>query len=146
MKGDARVSLFDALVKAFPDQSPTLIKACLDGGNILVNGKPTNSKVMVNGEDKVLIVFGGEKQCYAAKNRAEYWAEGVQCWYDTNRTMDHDHNHIHTREQLIGYYWQRLRDKHAAAITLSPATKAADIENRRTDDPQRLPDPDSKAT
>jgi hypothetical protein len=103
VKGDTRVSLFDELVKSFPDQSSALIKACLDGGDILVNGEPTNSKVMVNGDDKVLIMFGGEKQCYAAKNRAEYWAEGVQCWYDTNRTMDHDHNHIHTREQLITY-------------------------------------------
>ena len=33
----------------------------------------------------------------------EYWAEGVQDWYDTNRTMDHDHNHIHTRDQLETY-------------------------------------------
>lgn len=103
VKGEAPVKLFEALVNSFPGQSPALIKACLDGGDILVNGKPTNSEVTVNGDDKVLIVFGGEKQCYAAKNRAEYWAEGVQCWYDTNRTMDHDHNHIHTREQLIAY-------------------------------------------
>ncbi|MBT6497095.1 MAG: hypothetical protein HOL01_21400, partial [Planctomycetaceae bacterium] len=28
---------------------------------------------------------------------------GVQCWYNTNRTMDHDHNHIHTRKQLKAY-------------------------------------------
>ena len=103
VKGKTPVSLFDALVKAFPARSPVLIKRCLDGGDILVNGKPTHSKVLVSEKDKVLIVFGGEKQCYAAKNRAEYWAEGVQCWYDTNRTMDHDHNHIHTREQLIAY-------------------------------------------
>ncbi|MEM7395170.1 MAG: hypothetical protein AAF492_22795, partial [Verrucomicrobiota bacterium] len=59
--------------------------------------------VKVTREDKVLIVFGGPKQCYAAKNRAEYFAEGFQIWYDTNRTMDHDHNHIHTREQLKTY-------------------------------------------
>ena len=37
------------------------------------------------------------------KNRAEYFAEGVQSWFDTNRTMDHDHNHIHTRDQLKTY-------------------------------------------
>lgn len=103
VKGETPVSLLDALVKSFPDQSPELLTKCLDGGDILVNGKPTSSKVKVTGNDKVLIVFGGEKQCYAAKNRAEYWAEGVQCWYDTNRTMDHDHNHIHTREQLLKY-------------------------------------------
>jgi hypothetical protein len=68
-----------------------------------VNGKKTTAKVKVNKDDKVLIYFGGPKQCYAAKNRAEYWAEIFQCWYNTNRTMDHDHNHIHTREQLIKY-------------------------------------------
>jgi hypothetical protein len=103
VKSETPVSLFDALVKSFPKQSPDLIKKCLDGGDILVNGKPTNSGVKVTKEDKVLIVFGGEKECYAHKNRSEYWAEGVQCWYDTNRTMDHDHNHIHTREQLKAY-------------------------------------------
>ncbi len=97
------VSLFDALVESFPQKSPALIKACLDGGDILVNGEPTDTHVKITGDDKVLIVFGGDKQCYAAKNRAEYWAEGVQCWYNTNRTMDHDHNHIHTRKQLIQY-------------------------------------------
>ena len=103
VKNKTPVGLFDALVKSFPDVSPELLKKCLDGGDILVNGKPTNAEVKVTGKDKVLIVFGGEKQCYAGKNRAEYWAEGVQCWYDTNRTMDHDHNHIHTRKQLQAY-------------------------------------------
>ena len=90
-----KLSLNDAALSYEPDQSPALIRACLNGGDILVNGKPADAKVKVTGKDKVLIVFGGDKQCYAAKNRAEYWAEGVQCWYDTNRTMDHDHNHIH---------------------------------------------------
>ncbi len=103
IKSKTPVSLYDALVESFPAQSPMLIKKCLDSGDILVNGAPTNSNVMVTGDDKVLIVFGGPKECYAAKNRAEYWAEGFQCWYDTNRTMDHDHNHIHTREQLQAY-------------------------------------------
>jgi hypothetical protein len=103
VKGDTPVVLLDALAKSFPDVSPALLEKCLDGGDILVNGKPTNAKVKVSEKDKVLIVFGGEKQCYAGKNRAEYWAEGVQCWYDTNRTMDHDHNHIHTRKQLQAY-------------------------------------------
>ncbi len=103
IKSKTPVSLFDALVKSFPDESPELIRKCLDGGDILVNGKPAGAKVKVTGQDKVLIVFGGDKQCYAAKNRSEYWAEGVQCWYDTNRTMDHDHNHIHTRGQLKAY-------------------------------------------
>jgi hypothetical protein len=103
VEGDQPVVLLDALVKAFPEQSSDLLRKCLDGGDILVNGKPTNSKVKVTGKDKVNIVFGGEKSCYASKNRGEYFAEGVQAWYDTNRTMDHDHNHIETRAQLKKY-------------------------------------------
>jgi hypothetical protein len=103
VQGDEPVKLLDALVKAFPHQTPELLKKCLDGGDILVNGKPTNSEVKVTGKDQVLIVFGGSKDCYASKNRAEYFAEGVQCWFNTNRTMDHDHNHIQTREQLKAY-------------------------------------------
>lgn len=101
--GDEPVVLLEALEKAFPEQSLELLRKCLDGGDILVNGKTTNLDVKVTGKDQVLIVFGGEKDCYASKNRGEYFAEGVQCWYDTNRTMDHDHNHIHTRAQLKKY-------------------------------------------
>lgn len=103
VEGETPVLLLDALAKSFPDQPRELLINCLDGGDILVNGKPTTSKVKVTGKDKILIVFGGKKECYASKNRAEYFAEGVQCWYNTNRTMDHDHNHIHTREQLKKY-------------------------------------------
>jgi len=40
---------------------------------------------------------------YAANNRAEYWAEAVQSWFDTNRPPDHDHNHVDTREELKAY-------------------------------------------
>ena len=97
------VSLLDALGKSFPGEKRDFLKKCLEGGDILVNGKPTSADVQVTKNDKVLIVFGGPKQCYAAVNRAEYWAESVQDWFDTNRTMDHDHNQIHTRDQLKEY-------------------------------------------
>ncbi len=103
VNGNEPVSLLDSLIKSFPDQSRDLLVKCLDGGDILVNGKPTNAKIKVTSKDDVLSVFGGAKQCYASRNHAEYWAEGVQCWYDTNRTMDHDHNHIHTRVGIQGY-------------------------------------------
>ncbi len=43
------------------------------------------------------------KGTYAATNRDEYWAEGVQSWFDTNRPPDHDHNHVDTREELEKY-------------------------------------------
>ena len=104
VKSEQPVSLFDALVKSFPDESPELIKQCLDGGDILVNGEPTHAKVRVTKDDKVIIVFGGEKGCYTALNPAEYWAEGVQYWYNaTDRILDHDHNLVHTREQVRAY-------------------------------------------
>ncbi len=43
------------------------------------------------------------KDKYAANNRAEYWAEAVQSYFDTNREHDHDHNHVNTREELQEY-------------------------------------------
>ncbi|HET6250025.1 MAG TPA: hypothetical protein VFE47_20205 [Tepidisphaeraceae bacterium] len=103
VKSTTPVNLLDALVKSFPAQKREFLKACLDGGDILVNGKPTDSNAEVTKSDKVLIVFGGPKNCYALLNKAEYWAEGVECWYDCNRVMDHDHNHIHTREGIKAY-------------------------------------------
>ena len=103
VEGKQKVSLLEALTKWFPEESPELLRKCLNTGDIEVNGKRVDDQIKVNKEDKVLIHFGGPKRCYAWRNRSEYWAEGVQCWYDTNRTMDHDHNHIHTREQLKNY-------------------------------------------
>tara|TARA_Y100001934_G_scaffold134310_1_gene162468 strand:- start:955 stop:2088 length:1134 start_codon:yes stop_codon:yes gene_type:complete len=40
---------------------------------------------------------------YAAVNHHEYFAEGVQSWFDDNREDDHDHNHVNTREELVEY-------------------------------------------
>lgn len=40
---------------------------------------------------------------YASTNHHEYFAEGVQSWFDNNRVNDHDHNHVHLRTQLIDY-------------------------------------------
>lgn len=43
------------------------------------------------------------KGLYAAENHSEYWAEGVQSWFDTNRENDAIHNHVDTREELLEY-------------------------------------------
>lgn len=43
------------------------------------------------------------KNTYAATNRHEYWAEGVQSWFDTNRENDSVHNHVNTRAELKAY-------------------------------------------
>jgi hypothetical protein len=40
---------------------------------------------------------------YASTNHHEYFAEGVQSWFDNNRENDHDHNHVNTREELREY-------------------------------------------
>ena len=43
------------------------------------------------------------KDTYAITNRAEYWAEGTQSWFDTNRANDDQHNHVDTRDKLKEY-------------------------------------------
>ena len=40
---------------------------------------------------------------YASVNHYEYFAEGVQSWFDDNRENDHDHNHVNTRVELLEY-------------------------------------------
>lgn len=43
------------------------------------------------------------KGTYAATNRAEYWAEGVQSWFDCNQGPDSQHNQVNTRARLRDY-------------------------------------------
>lgn len=43
---------------------------------------------------------GTWKGTYAATNEAEYWAEAVQSWFDTNRHDDAEHGTIDTREEV----------------------------------------------
>ncbi len=40
---------------------------------------------------------------YASVNHMEYFAEGVQSWFNNNREPDHDHNHVNTRAELFEY-------------------------------------------
>jgi len=43
------------------------------------------------------------KGTYAGSNASEYWAEGVQDWFDDNRQNDGLHNHVNTRAELKEY-------------------------------------------
>ncbi|GIW87162.1 MAG: hypothetical protein KatS3mg108_1486 [Isosphaeraceae bacterium] len=43
------------------------------------------------------------KNTYAMTDVSEYFAEGVQSWFDTNRQNDAQHNHVDTREELQAY-------------------------------------------
>jgi hypothetical protein len=43
------------------------------------------------------------KGTYAASSTHEFWAEGVQSWFGTNRHDDGSHNHVDTREELKAY-------------------------------------------
>lgn len=40
---------------------------------------------------------------YASVNHHEYFAEGVQSWFDNNRENDPEHNHVNTRAELLDY-------------------------------------------
>ncbi len=55
---------------------------------------------------------------YASVNHHEYFAEGVQSWFDDNREHDHDHNHVNTRAELMEYD-PRLRS-YAAKCSAIP--------------------------
>jgi putative membrane-bound dehydrogenase-like protein len=52
---------------------------------------------------KAALERGLWKGTYAATNAAEYWAEGVQSWFDTNQKPNHNHNDINTRAKLEKY-------------------------------------------
>ncbi len=68
----------------------------------LVNVDPTFDDRLKNAYDSAM-----EKDLwkskYASVNHHEYFAEGVQSWFDNNRENDHDHNHVNTRQELIDY-------------------------------------------
>jgi hypothetical protein len=49
------------------------------------------------------VAAGRWRGTYAATNKEEFWAEGVQSWFDTNRENDHEHNHVNTRQELKEY-------------------------------------------
>ncbi len=40
------------------------------------------------------------KGTYAASNPSEYWAEGAQSWFDTNRENDAQHGSVDTRDEV----------------------------------------------
>jgi len=49
------------------------------------------------------LAAGKWKDTYAGSNHAEYWAEAVQSWFNTNRENDDIHNHVNTRAELTEY-------------------------------------------
>jgi hypothetical protein len=68
----------------------------------MVNVDPTFDDRVKAAYDKAMKA-GLWKGKYAATNHHEYFAEGVQSWFDNNREPDHDHNHVNTREELLEY-------------------------------------------
>lgn len=68
----------------------------------LVNVDPTFDGRLQTTYDKAMEA-GLWKGKYASVNHHEYFAEGVQSWFDDNRENDHDHNHVNTREELLAY-------------------------------------------
>jgi hypothetical protein len=68
----------------------------------LLNVDPTFDKRLQT-TYQAAVLAGLWKGKYAAGNRFEYFAEGVQSWFDDNRENDHDHNHVNTRAELLVY-------------------------------------------
>ncbi len=68
----------------------------------LVNVDPTFDDRLRTAYKKAM-AKGLWKDKYAAMNHHEYFAEGVQSWFDNNRPPDHDHNHVDTRAELKAY-------------------------------------------
>ena len=68
----------------------------------LVNVDPTFD-VRLKAAYDAAMTAGLWKGKYASVNHHEYFAEGVQSWFDNNRENDHDHNHVNTREELLDY-------------------------------------------
>ena len=68
----------------------------------MVNIDPTFDKRLKETYDAAM-KKGLWKGKYASTNHHEYFAEGVQSWFDDNRENDHDHNHVNTRKELIEY-------------------------------------------
>ena len=67
------------------------------------------SFVDVGGNDRLEALFANAKEkdlwwnTYRLSDIAEYWAEGVQDWFNVNAEMDHPdgkHNYVNTREEL----------------------------------------------
>ncbi|MCW1884670.1 hypothetical protein OKA04_08000 [Luteolibacter flavescens] len=68
----------------------------------LNNVDPTFDKRLKEAYDAAMKA-GLWKGKYASMNHYEYFAEGVQSWFDDNRENDHDHNHVNTRAELLEY-------------------------------------------
>lgn len=68
----------------------------------LVNVDPTFDERLERAY-KAAMEQGLWKGKYAAVNHHEYFAEGVQSWFNNNRENDHDHNHVNTRAELKEY-------------------------------------------
>ncbi len=75
----------------------------------MVNVDPTFD-VRLKAAYDAAMAAGLWKGKYPSINHHEYFAEGVQSWFDNNRENDHDHNHVNTREELLRY------DPHLARI------------------------------
>lgn len=68
----------------------------------MANVDPTFDKRLKKSYEEAMQA-GLWKGKYASVNHHEYFAEGVQSWFDNNRENDHDHNHVNTRSELLEY-------------------------------------------
>ncbi|GAB5402561.1 MAG: hypothetical protein Aurels2KO_07920 [Aureliella sp.] len=68
----------------------------------MVNIDKTFDRRLKRAYDRAMAAGLWDKK-YASTNKNEYFAEGVQSWFNNNRQPDHDHNHVDTRAELSEY-------------------------------------------
>ena len=71
----------------------------------ILPSNPEFNDVLKNALEKAK-AEGKWENTYAATNHWEYWAEGVQSWFNVNADVpkpDGKHNHVNTREELKSY-------------------------------------------
>ena len=108
IRGDQQ--LLPALQAAFPQLSPALLRQCIEAGDVTVNGKRAKVTSTLRRDDDVSVhVPLRQTPCLAAAGPADYWAEGVQSWFDVNQKSDFQHNAVRTRKQLKQYDAQLAR-------------------------------------
>jgi hypothetical protein len=103
----------------------------------LVDVDPTFDRRLKKTYEEALAA-GKWKGTYAATNHAEYWAEGVQSWFGTNRANDAIHNHVDTREKMLEY------DPELSALCVEVFGEDNAWQYRRADDPARRSEPHLK--
>ena len=89
--------------------NPYALKEAVHIIDMLLARRPDVRVAMIKSGARLKAAYDGAMKAglwrgaYASTNHHEYWAEGVQSWFDNNRENDAQHNHVNTRDELLAY-------------------------------------------